>query len=113
MERGQTSFKKTDYVEGLFFAHLTLEKILKAHWVRDNLGDFPPRIHNLRRLAELTNLSLNPSQMIFLEQMNTFQMEGSCPDYRFSVYKTFDRPQTQSIFDEVENLYQWLISKLP
>lgn len=78
-------FEKSDYVESLFFAHLTIEKMLKAHWVKDNSGDFPPRIHNVRRLAELTNLDLNPDQLAFLEQINTFQIEGRYPDYRFSV----------------------------
>jgi HEPN domain-containing protein len=33
-------FDKADFVESLFFAHLTLEKIIKAHWVRDNKNDF-------------------------------------------------------------------------
>ena len=106
-------FEKSDYVESLFFAHLTLEKILKAHWVNDNKGDFPPRIHNVQRLAEQTNLVLTASQMIFLEQMNTFQMEGRYPDYRFTIYQTFDQQQTNLILGEVENLYQWLLSSLP
>jgi len=36
---------------GLFFIHLALEKILKAHVCR-NTVDIAPPIHNLARLAE-------------------------------------------------------------
>ena len=109
----QHLFEKADYVESLFFTHLTIEKILKAHWVKDNLGDFPPRIHNVRRLAEQTNLNLDSNQLVFLEQINTFQLEGRYPDYRFSIYQTFDKQKTKLILDETENFYQWLLSKLP
>ena len=35
---------------GLFFAHLALEKLLKAHVCRDT-QDLAPRIHNLNRLS--------------------------------------------------------------
>lgn len=73
-------FEKSDYVESLFFAHLTIEKLLKAHWVKDNSDNFPPRIHNVRLLAEQTNLNLQPNQLVFLEQLNTFQIDGRYPD---------------------------------
>ncbi len=106
-------FEKADYVECLFFAHLTLEKILKAHWVKDNQSDFPPRIHNLRRIAEQCSLMLDADQVIFLEKMNTFQMDGRYPDYRFTIYKAFDQQKTKEVLDEAEILYQWLLKKMP
>ncbi len=40
---------------GLFFAHLAVEKILKAHVTRQT-REVPPRIHNLVRLAEMAGL---------------------------------------------------------
>lgn len=106
-------FEKADYVECLFFAHLTLEKILKAYWVKDNQSDFPPRIHNLRRIAEQCNLMLDTDQVIFLEKMNTFQMDGPYPDYRFTIYKAFDQQKTKEVLDKAEILYQWLLKKMP
>ncbi len=41
---------------GLFFAHLSLEKLLKTLVCR-HTQDLAPRIHNLVRLAELTDLT--------------------------------------------------------
>lgn len=40
-------FEKGDYLHALFFAHLVVEKILKAHFVKDNTADIPPKTHNL------------------------------------------------------------------
>lgn len=48
----------------LFFAHLSLEKTLKAHVCRAT-NDLVPRIHSLLRLAEMTTLELSPDQMSF------------------------------------------------
>jgi len=45
--------------------------------------------------------------------MNTFQMEGRYPDYRFTIYKTFGEEQTKPVLDETATLYQWLLNKLP
>jgi HEPN domain-containing protein len=39
----------------LFFAHLSLEKLLKAH-VCSYTGDLAPRIHNLVRLSEMADI---------------------------------------------------------
>jgi HEPN domain-containing protein len=64
---------------GLFFAHLALEKMLKAH-VCQATGDLAPKIHNLVRLAELAGLSLSKEQEDFLAQFDMHQLEGRYPD---------------------------------
>jgi HEPN domain-containing protein len=51
IERGRTR-------HGLFFVHLSLEKLLKAHVCR-HTQDLAPRLHNLVRLAELAALPLS------------------------------------------------------
>jgi HEPN domain-containing protein len=100
----QHLFEKGDFVECLYFAHLTLEKILKAQWVADNHTDFPPRTHNLRLLSQQTNLVLTSIHIAFLEQMNTFQMDGRYPDYRFAIYKVFQLLQTEPILRNVSQI---------
>lgn len=64
---------------GLFFAHLALEKMLKAHVVRQT-KEMPPRIHSLPRLAALAELSLDGVQMDFLREFGVYQIEGRYPD---------------------------------
>jgi len=59
----------------LFFAHLAIEKMLKAHVTRKT-NDVPPKIHNLVRLAEVAELSLTPEQIGFLRSFDMYQLEG-------------------------------------
>lgn len=64
---------------GLFFAHLALEKMLKAHVCRAT-GNLAPKIHNLVRLAELTGLTFSKSRQRFLAGFDMYQLEGRYPD---------------------------------
>ena len=105
-------FDKGSYPEALFFAHLVLEKLLKAHWVQDSVEDYPPRIHNLVRLSEQTNLNIDVETETFLGTMNFYQMEGRYSDHRVSIYSVATKERTESLLIEVNTLRQWLISKL-
>jgi len=58
---------------GLFFLHLTLEKIIKSH-VSLSTGDIAPRIHNLVRLAELSGISFQKERIEFFSVVRL----GSC-----------------------------------
>lgn len=64
---------------GLFFAHLALEKALKA-LVCERTRELAPRLHNLLRLTELAELSLDPEHIDLLAEMNVFSLEGRYPD---------------------------------
>lgn len=75
----QNMFKARDFVPALFFAHLVIEKLLKAHWVKDNDGNHPPRIHNLISLADKIHHSFTDAELVFMGQMNDFQLEGRYP----------------------------------
>ena len=109
----QALFEANRYVESVFWAHLTLEKLLKAHWVKDNPTDIAPRIHNLVRLADETTLVLDATQRRFLLDMNTYQMDSRYPDYNFSIEIICTSTQTQIILTEVNILTTWLLNQLP
>jgi HEPN domain-containing protein len=64
---------------GLFFAHLALEKVLKAAVCRFT-DDLPPRIHALLRLADRANLELPEEQRTFLARFDRYQVEGRYPE---------------------------------
>ncbi|MBL7063710.1 MAG: HEPN domain-containing protein [Anaerolineae bacterium] len=94
---------------GLFFAHLTLEKILKAH-VCCHIHDLAPRIHNLVRLADLAALSLNVSQVDLLAEMNAFNIEGRYPDL---LMPPPSLDEAEDYLRRTEEVYQWLMNQLP
>ena len=64
---------------GLFFAHLALEKIIKAHVCRAK-KETPPRIHNLNRLAELAELPISEENKKVLAEINDFNIAGRYSD---------------------------------
>ncbi|MBN1104555.1 MAG: HEPN domain-containing protein [Deltaproteobacteria bacterium] len=90
---------------GLFFAHLALEKALKAHVCRKT-RDIAPRLHNLVRLAELSELGIQPSWRDLLAEMNAFNIEGRYPD-------TLSPPPSQkealTYLNRAEEVFHWLI----
>lgn len=64
---------------GLFFAHLALEKTLKANVCRAT-GELAPKTHNLVRLAEKAGLELSEEQIDLLADANEFNTEGRYPE---------------------------------
>ena len=105
-------FEKGDYLHSLFFAHLVLEKLLKAHYVKDNAVDFPPKTHNLLMLSSQTKLTPTVEQLRLLSQMNQFQLDARYPDYKLNMYKIATEPYTQSLLQEIENVKLWLADNL-
>ena len=93
---------------GLFFAHLALEKALKAHVCRVT-EDLAPRIHNLARLAEISRIGFQPEQLDVLAEMNAFNIEGRYPD-KLSAPPT--KKEALQYIRHAENVFKWLINRL-
>ena len=93
---------------GLFFAHLAIEKLIKAHVCR-HTQDLAPRIHNLVRLAETAALPLNQTQRDIMAEMNAFNIEGRYPD--FSILP-LSHVESQDYLSRAGEVYQWLMSQL-
>ena len=93
-------FKTKHFVQALFFAHLALEKLCKAAWVKHNEPNHPPRIHNLVYILKQTPLTLNETQLDFLLLFNDFQLEGRYPDYQNKIYKSCDEQTTGKFLEQ-------------
>lgn len=92
----------------LFFAHLAIEKMLKAHVTRQT-KDIPPRIHNLIRLAEMAKLKLDAEQKGFLREFGAYQLEGRYPDSeQVSVDPGFARDE----ISRAKEMLAWLKKQL-
>ena len=108
----QTMYKAKTYLHALFFAHLVLEKLLKAHWVKDNEENFPPKVHNLLNILAKTTLQLPDTDKDFLATLNQFQLEGRYPDYKLELYKKYRSKQTKEILDQLNIIRKCLLKKL-
>lgn len=105
-------FAGKSYVQSLFWAHLVLEKLLKAHWVKDNIDNHPPKIHNLVNLAEKTKLEISDDDKKFLYTVNQFYLEGRYSDYLEDLYKKYKSEQTKKILDKIDIQRKCLLKKL-
>ena len=105
-------FKSKNYVHCLFFAHLVMEKLCKAHWIKDNKNNIPPKIHNLIWLIQNTKLQLTEEQLAFMDRMNEFQIEGRYPDYLMNRFKICNYKFTTKVLKEVKKIRLCLIEKL-
>jgi len=69
------------FVHGLFFCHLSIEKILKALLVKET-GNLPPKSHNLQYIQELAKVQVNDDEKILMSVLMKYQLEGRYPDYK-------------------------------
>src|SRR5262249_2981754 len=92
---------------GLFFAHLAIEKLLKAQICRST-KDLAPPIHNLIRLSELSRLKLDQSKRDILAEMNAFNIEGRYPD---ALAKPPSMREAKIYLDRAKKIYQWLMKQ--
>ena len=93
---------------GLFFAHLTLEKVIKAH-VCHTTKEVAPRLHTLLRLAEKANLSLSQEQRDFLAEFDRYQLEGRYPE---DLMAPPTQEEAQIQLAKAREIYQWLVQQL-
>jgi HEPN domain-containing protein len=88
---------------GLFFAHLALEKALKAIVCKVIKND-PPRIHNLVRLSELADIHPTPDDMDTLADMNVFNLEGRYPQ---TLPSQPTKVELRDLLSRAEEVFRW------
>lgn len=104
-------FDQRDYVHALFFAHLYLEKLLKALVVQ-NTEIRSPYGHNLRLFAQKANLPLDAEQALFLDRVTEYNIAGRYDDWLFAFKKRCTRRFCQSELKEIERFGKWLLEML-
>ncbi len=112
LETAETLFNNNRYDWSLFLGHLVIEKLLKAHFVRDNRNKVPPFTHNLSAIANKTKLKLSVEQETLLLEINQFNIRTRYPDYKFGFYKKCTPEFTQDYFSKIKGLYQWLFQQI-
>lgn len=94
--------------EALFYAHLSLEKALKA-LVAKATQNIPPYIHNLTLLAEHLKLTIPENILTFLADMNQYAIIGRYPDIE---KRGFSKEFVNETVLQTEEALKWLISQL-
>ncbi len=105
-------FLSANYDWALFIGHLALEKALKALWVKNHEDNFPPRTHNLLKIAFEANFPLNEEAELFLNRVNSFQLETRYPDYKFEFFKQCTKEFTEINMKLIEEFWACIAQKI-
>lgn len=98
------------YLYVLFTCQQAAEKMLKALVVKDT-GRFPPRIHDLSRLAELASLQLSVDQKRLLAKLVQYYIETRYPEEVSALARDIDEVTAQRILIETKEFLSWLEQK--
>lgn len=104
-------FEKGDYSYALFFGHLTLEKTLKAIYVKKQ-DETPPFSHNLVYLCEKAGLELQQNNLELLEEISDYNLEARYPDDKFSFLKRCTKGFTSNKLKQIEEIREWLLQQI-
>ncbi len=100
-------FNNKRYSWSLFIGHLMIEKLLKAYYAQVK-DEFPPFIHNLLRLAEMSNLNISEEQKIDLITITAFNIQGRYDDYKMSFQKKCTSEFTNKWIDKLKEIRLWI-----
>ena len=104
-------FKAKSYNWALFVGHISLEKLLKALYVKSH-KKHAPTIHNLYRLAELCDVELSNDYSDWLDMITSFNINARYDDYKKEFYNLCTREFTNLWIMRITELYKWIEQKL-
>jgi HEPN domain-containing protein len=104
--------KGNQRVMALFMLHLVIEKLFKAHWVKDNIENQPPRTHDLQNLHNQTELDLPAEQYDYLAIVNQWNIDTRYPDYKEKIYSVATEEYVATQLDKILKLKTCLLEKL-
>lgn len=108
LDSAKILIEKNRLLHGLFFCHLVIEKVIKAHVVK-HTKEVAPRSHNLIFLSEKANLEFNEDDEILLGILMKYQLQGRYPDYNPIIP---DKSKVNDYLIKTEKLLTWLKERL-
>lgn len=95
----------------LFLGHISVEKMLKALYVKLH-GKHAPTIHNLYRLAELCEIDLTDEYSDWLDTITSFNINARYDDYKREFYNLCTQDYTEAWIGRIEELRKWIAQML-
>ena len=100
-----------NYVWALFIGHLVIEKLLKAYYVKVH-RDYPPMLHDLRRIGEKAGISFDDNKLILVETISQFNIRTRYDDYKRSFYKLCTPEFTNIWIENIKEIRLWIQTML-
>lgn len=99
------------YLYVLVTCEQAVEKILKA-LVTIKTKEFPPRTHNLLKLAGIVGVNLTEEDKLFLEKLTYYYLETRYPETIARISKEIDRKTAKEYFEKSNKIIKWLTQKI-
>ncbi|MEK6552466.1 MAG: HEPN domain-containing protein, partial [Bacteroidota bacterium] len=93
----------------LFLGHLSLEKLLKALYVK-LYEQTPPYKHDLVLIAEKCNLELTDEIVTDLKIINEFNIQTRYPDYKNEFIKLSTKSFVKTELKRIKRVREWIKS---
>jgi HEPN domain-containing protein len=108
LDTARILIRKKKFLHGLFFCHLTIEKIIKALVVKAT-NQIPTKSHNLFLLLENTGIEMTDEDAEFFGILMKYQLEGRYPDYNPQVP---GKKVVKEYLKKTSEMLSWLKKKL-
>jgi len=102
-----TLYKNQSYGWALFLGHISVEKLLKAVYTK-KYQKHAPLIHNLYRLAELSNLEIDDTYSDWLDEITSFNLNARYDDYKREFYNLCTKDFTEEWIEKIKVLRSWI-----
>lgn len=100
-------FDSKSYNWALFIGHISVEKLLKALFVKKN-NKHAPFTHNLYRIAELSKIDMDEEQADWLDEITSFNLNARYDDYKRQFYNLCTKEYTEEWLDKITILRKWI-----
>ena len=113
LETAFALFKSKRYLYVGFMAHQSIEKILKAYFVKQKQGETPPYSHSLSFLAKKANIygQLSENQKDLLDILEPLNIEARYPSDKERLLKSLTETRCRDILSQTEELQKWIKRK--
>ena len=104
-------YNNKNYSWSLFLGHISIEKLLKAYYVKKH-SIHSPFTHNLYRITELSNLEISDEQADLLDKITTFNINARYDDYKREFYSLCTKEFTEEWIENIKKIQQWIKTML-
>ena len=100
-------YDSKSYSWSLFLGHISIEKLLKALYVKQ-FQEHAPFTHNLFRLGELTGLKMTNELADWLDEITSFNLNARYDSFRREFYKLCTPEYTSGWIEKIIIIREWI-----
>ncbi len=107
LDTAHSLLKSKRYLYVLFMCQQATEKMLKGVVILKT-RNFPPRIHDLVRLAEAAGLKKGDIDFEFLDKLSFYYIETRYPEEHFKLHRVVSNRTADAYYKNTKRLCLWL-----